>query len=1328
MSDLVSLQKILEKDPIIYTFQSKEIIFNPEKVESNYQAHADTHMSLADTSVYFERLLNGLAVNKSTFVGGVSSDYGLGKTSILVYFWRQLSNKGILAIPPYWWENFNENFKCVNSWTKYIVGKINSDLLFDIEEIYKKYVEPSIEAEAINMVDHTDSTYDKAYQYAKRLFDDGKLNLGLTPLDFINYLEDLTKLLVNEKGLFKGIIVFQDEFQRTVEKNTLDSVAGILFDISSSLCERNGMYGFMVGMPTQTQSALAKERSDIFDRLEKYKCFINLEEMYGANFAPELWDNYSEHFNFEEMSHKIVDKHTLAAVGQITDSKRKDLGNGPRSVISAFNRIVDYYLRYKQTYSVKNLVEDLIQKEIVLGERSTYLKRLSSILEMPIVDENPQLKEAISILAAFPKSCSFEIIKQYNCQNGLDELVKTATGEIIREVAGGYVLITLMDPGSKKEQSAIETRFTYFRSRYNPDKKHANRAMNAFREFVIPKIFQTKNWKDGSEFNSKDFHWHTTSDNVSYCLAKGSFVRGNSLNPFPSRVLQIFVSDSQKLLDKQKEAHMSLYFNLDYTNRDSKGYLKFFENELSKVLFKVNLLSPIEKFNIPFIDNDFISSKMLSPFFVLSLVEFLSNESNIPKSETENLKHLIDTVIDKMILQIFDDEFKSTNNSDFVLSNGGRYLFEDIYFSMCEKLFSNYSTLIVSEQWSKKLQSYIAILENENISLNKKRGKEPLVNIDINNEEARKQAKIEVSKLLGISRSNLDVWAQQFTNLIDISKAEQGKTWLKVHPLEEHILEAIENSKYTIKENGVICKSADLKYILEEAINMGYLYEEILFIIQKLGVNRKFFNFKEHKGKNIIYRVPVSIDELKETLIEKFQNLKSEFTILNNIEGFDKTFDFDKADQEIDSLDTEEMFESLKQRIHAQFEINHRWINITIESWKDQLQNRKKKFELDLSNYENKDFKIINLKLDANISWASAVYKCQLNDFTLAVEDLKQSLEAIKNKYKEIEQIITEVNNNIGYNYKRIADIEEKYDLLKNDMGLFDSKFSVLKEDISNLRKWHKLASEADEVLKLCMKAKQLGRIDFYDSHESLASEIDKHINKYRKAGLKNYEQFDLKYNELKKECMNFTMTYRKAFLAEKEKLGEYVKKFGAESNSILRIQFSDVDPNTSYKILYEEVESIITNIIESLKQDIFNLSNDIEYIEKILKKESEIKEYGLDKLISRILRESTIISFQEEMCKDEDKLNEVLDNYEKVRVHFNEILKQYRKLQQPGQSNTKEEQLLSLLERNVEKDFKEIILQYSNNNNEDLDLDNTLDLLKSLFMKNILAIKIKRI
>lgn len=73
------LQKLRDMDPVIGTFTARELVGSPDFVNQVYLEHAETHMSLGDTSNYVATLLRWARTNKGTAIGAIAGEYGYGR-------------------------------------------------------------------------------------------------------------------------------------------------------------------------------------------------------------------------------------------------------------------------------------------------------------------------------------------------------------------------------------------------------------------------------------------------------------------------------------------------------------------------------------------------------------------------------------------------------------------------------------------------------------------------------------------------------------------------------------------------------------------------------------------------------------------------------------------------------------------------------------------------------------------------------------------------------------------------------------------------------------------------------------------------------------------------------------------------------------------------------------------------------------------------------------------------------------------------------------------------------------------------------------------------
>ena len=77
------LNYILNKQEIISTVSSEDLITRPDEVQYDYQKHAYTHIPLGDTDAIVSKLLSQVNSGKAP-VGAVVAPYGYGKTSTVV--------------------------------------------------------------------------------------------------------------------------------------------------------------------------------------------------------------------------------------------------------------------------------------------------------------------------------------------------------------------------------------------------------------------------------------------------------------------------------------------------------------------------------------------------------------------------------------------------------------------------------------------------------------------------------------------------------------------------------------------------------------------------------------------------------------------------------------------------------------------------------------------------------------------------------------------------------------------------------------------------------------------------------------------------------------------------------------------------------------------------------------------------------------------------------------------------------------------------------------------------------------------------------------------
>src|SRR5690349_10790434 len=98
------IKELINKDPIIFTYNIEDLKRNPAGCQQAYQVYARTHVSLGDTEKYVDSIFRWVGgANQGAFVGAVVGENGQGKTSFQVHIWEQSVERGVLAVPPFSW-------------------------------------------------------------------------------------------------------------------------------------------------------------------------------------------------------------------------------------------------------------------------------------------------------------------------------------------------------------------------------------------------------------------------------------------------------------------------------------------------------------------------------------------------------------------------------------------------------------------------------------------------------------------------------------------------------------------------------------------------------------------------------------------------------------------------------------------------------------------------------------------------------------------------------------------------------------------------------------------------------------------------------------------------------------------------------------------------------------------------------------------------------------------------------------------------------------------------------------------------------------------------
>jgi hypothetical protein len=1320
---LEELRKILDKNPTIYTYTAQELSATPQLVEEKYRVHVRTHISLPDLKEYVDRLTTVVLHNQAAFIGGLFGEYGLGKTSTSLYLWDICEQQGLIAVPPYVWKHFSENYEVLFKWVRYRLGQANPVLQADLDELYEKYTSPSLEKLAEEASQRHGLDYQQALTLMNEQWETGILKPELPEEAYLDFLSDVSDLV--KKAHFKGVVVFFDELQVTVEALSLRKSADILQRLAAGMMDRTGSYGLFIGMPYGTHSELLAERKDIFDRLQRQRCFIDLSLAYSSDFPKRLWTSYSEQFGFKGL--KIVSPEALDSIGQICDANRRDLGNGPRSVVSALNRIVECYLRDGQTYGVEKLVDDCLRGEIVLGQESKFAKNVLETLGQPFV--RGKYERVVRLLAAFPQGAPQSVLEQLGAGPELADVIQRSFGDLIYENANGYALVSLRKADSVLPATFLDSKIKQFHKSYALDSENARLAIDGFRNMVLPYIFSAREGMHGFQsFDGRNPWTWMPGNGYQSAVLTGTFE--NALD-FPMRVVRLNVCTAGVAgRAPGQDEHFSFIFNLKWSGQDNAvGTVANLEQWT--VAFHLDLMETISGYNIPTTAPGSIPSKQMTPFFLLALVEHLRTQSNIPKHEENNLKFVLNEVLKQVTLRLFNASLLSVHNADIQLNNVGRLLLADLFWSLCKQRFPQYRTLVTQPQWQRKIGDYVKTLELEKIRIRVARGHEPL---DPGDDLDIKKKRDFVAQLFNVSLSSFETWASGLPGLIDLSRWKEGVISFQVHPLETEILGMIKAcpDDERIKIGGNLCQAAEATAVLRHCRALGYTEEEIQTVMLQLGQARKLFKFISKAGRSYVYYEPVSADELKSELTKKLSDLEARVDNLKTVPGFTFEVRFSEIADGISTVQSVEEFDALKQTLHGYFERINRWIARRFQDLATELEDRSRPLQNELTQFEGSGhLGTLKQNLAGNAIWIS--------DLSLIQKQLQAAYEQYKSGWQTLHKVVKQVivfgqgmaQTDAQKDIAQSGDVrlmEYCDQVVANKVKLENAavEFRSLRQNVIALTRWVALKVSSDQTWELVLTCQQLGNKLIVSEFQGVSEKIRSHLKRLGQNGLQNSEGFLKDLQEVQSRAELYRTEQRKTFLQQKEQLQQMLK--GIQSGvSVLRTQFSDANPTGAYQDLFSEAWEAVRVVLDELTTTFTQLYHDLQYAATYLGREEVVTQNELPRLAHEGRQRAAQLGAGQVRLEDGiSGFDTVAAEVRQLRARYADVLSIYRKeVIKAEPPSTDEEPLLRLVEKG-EKDLKEVILSLSGDMGPDA-LEKVLSMMISLFRKNQITIRVRR-
>jgi len=1342
---LEELDVILNKDAIITTFPVKYLISTPDQVEYVYRTHARTHIPLGDTTKYVDTIFKWIGGgNKGAFIGAVVGDYGHGKTSFEVHVWDRSEERRVFSVPPFKWEKVSDIVDGVDAWIQYVVGRTHADVAVKAKNVYESFKEKSLREQAEQIARSTKQDADDVYLTLRAMDQSGDSRdiQQVTPERLLDYCEQVAELL-KEAG-YSGLLVLLDEPEVTAKALGTAKVSQVLFDIADGLRLREGDYGIFISMPENFLAQAQSSFASLPARLQTRNCLPRLRDIYGADFAQALWERYIQEFNLGEHGLRVVSPETLQAIGQVASSDRSDLSYGPRTVVSAFRRMVHCYKEKNTTYSPNEFVKDCLEGEIYV---SNYPSRIRQILESPDAEGVDQ--RILMTLAAFPNGMTLQVGTRLGIDKDLSELSRRPS--LVYKRGNLFGLTRLQKAAEVIVRDELRDVIVNIAEEFAPGPASLASAINAFIHYLVPGVFEPR---QGQQLLGWDIPslWRETQDKTRYAELVGAFRQ--TVRDYPRRTLTVAVgpleADPQKLYSEilllESDSDILIHFRIRWNKEDPMPE-KRIEIDPGEPGSQPGIVRLVLNCADNPLTNEFleeiIERDLLTPLGVLYLINDKDKrtlqrdyEAQWQVRQEQLLRELLDRFLgDQAVRTQAAEQIGQTISGDALALLGG------ICRAILLRRYPNYSTLITQPQWEKKVNEYIGALKNADIPMGCKRGHETWV------APGDRVARVFNTSLMNLTGGGFFAGLENLISIRSLGgRRGDVEVDFRLHPLEKALVERItlDNPLPKRKFDGVECWCVPFEDVKSMVLYSGYLLEELQHIVE-IGRSRGSFESGKHRDERVLYCKPLDLDQMKNQLKEKLMDLEREAVEFRKLPKFHSSFDYDATRSTINEIQDEAQYDTLHSKMNREFERMHHML----PNYFEELGN-------DIGNIQNGAIDVKRVLLESREVGAirsapKATSKWCADLSTYVLGSLKDLVQQVQNECSSIQ---TSANKALmEFNADRPGKPLDKVTLLLQGWShvselkqQLDSttkpKASTTLTHLRDYDKWIQLLSKSDEV--------HTGLIDLKKepAHEAKAGEliseleaiwqgISVHLKNRSVTGLGSHRQFYEQLERLNEERRKYILELRSAFEENKGSINGLLHELDLGQDYRCKEAFNPDDIQGCYKRLHEEAAGHIAEAVSIERGQIDSQRQELMYARDILSRLSQDETeplvvqldncaQSLDTILAKVnvgwvlqLMEGT----QEERSSIRDALQRAREAIRSARIAIRQAEGGEEEKLSPDA-----EKMLQMIPASATENLKQLILDMMKSGRSSSEvLDASLNCLAELFRKGKIRITVER-
>ncbi len=748
--------------PIVDTTFASSLIRDPGGVAQRYAQAGANYYPSDRIAAWSGRIVQEIVAG-GPVTGYVVGDFGYGKTSAALHLVRECEAAGIVVVPPVVYTSVDEMAACLHAFVRHAVGARRPSLAVVVDEDFAR-VPKAIDIQAFIKF---------ARSCADRVLESGHKGLVFIIDELQEYLNVGDAARPRAQALSYMVKAVRELAPTIVGGRT--TAAGLPL-------------GVVMLMPASpTEGMLREQTDDMMQRMEEHGTSLRLDDAYGEQFVRGVWGRVCGALDDPGLGRRLVHDQTLVALGQLV--ARRDLSNGPRTMMQAFRRIILNAEAGGGIYTPVNLAADYRDGHLVFdGSGHRVVGTINRLLRRPEVEASPLFHRTAMLLAVYPDGLTVEAAdaideaapltgdgqsrrSTYQAILDLNEAPHLWLGSETYQVrSGAYALVSLQaDQRPPDVMSTLIREFSVWHRNLDAARR-ADFAFASFLESVVPALFETR--KPGSDNGFKyavdgKNDWDFDDRGVAFRVLQGA--PGNLYQKYPDRRLCLAVGTDRDAVrafgpPAGVSCHLVWRITLVPSTETTDGGDGLVVIESARADRCVDLQLPMGRALGAELPPDLdvlrnrVSPERTSAQLLLALASYAraSQQKNSAMSDADVQQHeqlIRDLVreIAKLLVPDVNDPARvrvigvgAGTGSASELAGAEKRLVESLFRLKCAEVFPDYRPLAGYGQWQSTLSKYTIAMRQ--CTLAQRRGQEPV---------ARDQ-KTQLAGLFGLANLGYD--------------------------------------------------------------------------------------------------------------------------------------------------------------------------------------------------------------------------------------------------------------------------------------------------------------------------------------------------------------------------------------------------------------------------------------------------------------------------------------------------------------------------------------------------------------------------------------------